>query len=163
MICLNCEAREHHTLDICDSPQCLSEPVVHREDLIKPHLQGHDLVKVRRRIFIRQFGRMERAAKDALKLARVSFSDGMPQTISTFAVDGEKLMMNTGKGRSSRAIASSNKAVKSGIAPSCANCHRKVQKPCWYCVKCDGRCYIIFCHGSSSHEFFRYLHLRTMR
>lgn len=139
MICLVCEAKEHHTLDICDSPQCMAEPVVHREDLIKPHLQGHDIVKVRRRIFIRQFGRMDRAAKEALELARASFAGDRPQTISNFAVDGEKLMMNVGKGKIGGTIATSSKAVGPGAAPTCANCKLYVQKPCWYCVECEGK------------------------
>jgi uncharacterized coiled-coil protein SlyX len=60
------------TVDFCSTPGCISQRVM-RDDMQKAHLPHHDLMKVRRVVHTRQFGKTYRDAKEALKQARTFF------------------------------------------------------------------------------------------
>jgi hypothetical protein len=61
-----------NTVDFCSTPGCLTQRVM-RDDMQKAHLPHHDLMKVRRVVHTRQFGKTYRDAKEALKHARTLF------------------------------------------------------------------------------------------
>ncbi|KAJ6591119.1 hypothetical protein DFH09DRAFT_1138663 [Mycena vulgaris] len=69
--CLVCQMKDtFDTVDLCTSTQdCITQRVM-REDMQKAHLPHHDLMKVRRVVHTRQFGKTYRDAKEALKQAR---------------------------------------------------------------------------------------------
>ncbi|KAK7042365.1 hypothetical protein R3P38DRAFT_2890069 [Favolaschia claudopus] len=71
--CLVCQMKDtFNTLDLCSAPECITERVV-RDDMQRPHLPHHDLMKVRRVVHTRFFGKTYRDAKEALKHARTLF------------------------------------------------------------------------------------------
>ncbi|KAJ7291115.1 hypothetical protein C8J57DRAFT_1458070 [Mycena rebaudengoi] len=72
--CLVCQMKDtFNTVDFCEAPGCLTQRVM-RDDMQKAHLPHHDVMKVRRVMHIRQFGKMYRDAKEALKYARTFFA-----------------------------------------------------------------------------------------
>ncbi|KAJ6610468.1 hypothetical protein B0H10DRAFT_411247 [Mycena sp. CBHHK59/15] len=71
--CLVCQMKDtFNTVDFCETPICLTKRVI-RDDMQKPHLPHHDLMKVRRVVHTRQFGKTYRDAKAALEQARTFF------------------------------------------------------------------------------------------
>jgi hypothetical protein len=64
-----------NTVDFCSTPDCIAHRVM-RDDMQKAHLPHHDLMKVRRVLHTRLFGKTYRDAKKALKLARTFFKPG---------------------------------------------------------------------------------------
>ncbi|KAJ7846349.1 hypothetical protein B0H14DRAFT_934544 [Mycena olivaceomarginata] len=71
--CLVCQMKDtFNTVDFCSTPDCLTQRVM-RDDMQKAHLPHHDLMKVRRVVHTRQFGKTYRDAKEALKYARTLF------------------------------------------------------------------------------------------
>ncbi|KAJ7666316.1 hypothetical protein B0H17DRAFT_1210747 [Mycena rosella] len=62
-----CDAR---AVNLCTTPDCLTQRVIW-DDMQKAHLPHHDLMKVRRVVHTRQFGKTYRDAKGALKHADV--------------------------------------------------------------------------------------------
>lgn len=78
------------------------------------HLPTHDILKVRRVVHIRQFGKTYRQALQALKKAREFF----PDEADAKAVESKKSTTLE--------------------PPRCAVCRRNVTQPCWFCVQCEG-------------------------
>ncbi|KAJ7326377.1 hypothetical protein DFH08DRAFT_941029 [Mycena albidolilacea] len=71
--CLVCQMKDtFNTVDFCSTPGCLTQRVM-RDDMQKAHLPHHDLMKVRRVVHTRQFGKTYRDAKEALKHAQTLF------------------------------------------------------------------------------------------
>ncbi|KAJ6588495.1 hypothetical protein B0H19DRAFT_978427 [Mycena capillaripes] len=71
--CLVCQMKDtFNTVDFCSTPGCISNRVV-RDDMQKAHQPHHDLMKVRRVLHKRQFGKTYREAKEALKRGRTFF------------------------------------------------------------------------------------------
>ncbi|KAJ7099683.1 hypothetical protein C8R44DRAFT_716668 [Mycena epipterygia] len=71
--CLVCQMKDDagfNTVDFCEAPECMTKRVMREEDMQKAHLPHHDLMKVQRVIHTRQFGKIYRDAKEALKHAR---------------------------------------------------------------------------------------------
>ncbi|KAJ7126471.1 hypothetical protein C8R43DRAFT_708313 [Mycena crocata] len=113
--CLTCRLEStFDTVDFCDHPSCLSAKVV-PTGLTKPHLPVHDVVKFRRVVHIRQFGKSFRQAQSALKRAREFFP----------GLDDDE----TGS--------SQLKRPTSIEIPRCAVCRKDVNQPCWFCVQCE--------------------------
>ncbi|KAJ7771114.1 hypothetical protein DFH07DRAFT_241844 [Mycena maculata] len=113
--CLSCRLEgsfDFDTVDFCDTGSCMSAKVV-PTGLTKLHLPTHDILKVRRVVHIRQFGKTYRQAQYALKRAREFFPH--PEDNET---EGE-----------------SHKPPSD--PPRCAVCRRLVTQPCWFCVECE--------------------------
>lgn len=148
-------------MDLCGSPECIADEVT-REDLAKAHLPHHDLVKVRRVIFTRQFGKMDRAAKEALERARAAFE--VDETAESEESDDENSDDESGNKESDhltlptpvtpkrlsiqsiaqrRGSVFTQTNVNTDGKPTCAVCKEKVTQPCWYCVQCQGTVFII--------------------
>src|SRR5882724_13288253 len=73
IICLFCQAKDTwNTVDLCEAPGCVAARI-EREDLTRPHLPTHDLMKVRRVVHTREFGKADRAARQGLVKARAIF------------------------------------------------------------------------------------------
>jgi hypothetical protein len=59
LFCLDCadnDTEAFNSLDLCCSPQCISQRITHRQDLEGPHEPSHRLVKVHVMLPKRQFG-----------------------------------------------------------------------------------------------------------
>ncbi|KAJ7068738.1 hypothetical protein C8F01DRAFT_978668 [Mycena amicta] len=101
-------------VDFCDTLSCTSTKVV-PTGLTKPHLPTHDILKVRRVVHIRQFGRTYREAQAALKRSREFFPDPQDQ-------DARK---------------------PPPPPPQCRVCRRSCTQPwCWFCVQCEDPSFI---------------------
>ncbi|KAJ7223972.1 hypothetical protein C8J57DRAFT_1591283 [Mycena rebaudengoi] len=108
--CLTCRLEgTFDTVDFCDNPSCMSAKVV-PTGLTRLHLPTHDILKVRRVVHIRQFGKTYRQAHQALKRAREYF----PNEDDSEAIE---------------------RVVRK--APNCAICKLAVMQPCWFCVQCE--------------------------
>ncbi|KAJ7461994.1 hypothetical protein FB451DRAFT_1267439 [Mycena latifolia] len=124
--CLTCQMKDtFNTIDFCESPGCMLQPVT-GDDLERPHVPAsHDLFKVRRVVHVRQFGKTYRDAKEALRKARSFFEeeteDGSEEGPSSPRPD-----------------------------PICAECNKPVAQPCWYCVNCDDPSFL--CDGCDSKD-----------
>ncbi|CAK5278153.1 unnamed protein product [Mycena citricolor] len=80
VICLECQTKENNkwnTIDLHEVEECIAGRVM-REDMDKPHLPHHDLLKVRHVLHRRQFGNTYRAAKAAVGQARVLLASSTP-------------------------------------------------------------------------------------
>ncbi|KAJ7057118.1 hypothetical protein C8F01DRAFT_1372414 [Mycena amicta] len=66
-----------NTVDFDESPGCMADRVM-RDDMQRPHLPHHDLIKLRRVLHIREFGKTFRNAKEALERARAVFKAAGP-------------------------------------------------------------------------------------
>ncbi|CAK5278366.1 unnamed protein product [Mycena citricolor] len=76
IICLECEVKKSgnwNTVDFHDLAGCMDRRVK-RDDMEKPHLPHHDVVKFRRFMHYRQFGKMYRDSKTALAQARAALA-----------------------------------------------------------------------------------------
>lgn len=93
-----------------------------RPDLPSPHLPSHDVFKVRAVVHQREFGKLDLAARNALKKARDAFT-------SAALVDDEKSM---------EAKSEDRRLNVSKRSPTCIVCSKLVSQPCWYCIICDG-------------------------
>ncbi|KAF7294308.1 hypothetical protein HMN09_01159800 [Mycena chlorophos] len=108
--CLTCRLEgTFDTVDFCNTLACTSAKVI-PTGLTKPHLPGHDVLKVRRVVHIRNFGRTYRDAQAAYKRSREFFPD--PDDPHPHRV------------------------VKR--PPECRVCRRAVDgNKCWFCVHCE--------------------------
>jgi hypothetical protein len=69
-----CQAKNTwDTVDLCDEPDFVCA-TIERDNLPQPHPPTHDVIKVRRVVHIRQFGRLDREAKGALERVRALLS-----------------------------------------------------------------------------------------
>ncbi|KAJ7216565.1 hypothetical protein GGX14DRAFT_696336 [Mycena pura] len=90
LTCLVCQMKEtFNTVDFHDSPSCKFTKLVLRDDMQKPHLPHHDLMKVRRVVHTRQYGKTYRDAKEALKNARAFFKTPKRVAADRNASDGD--------------------------------------------------------------------------
>ncbi|KAF7302096.1 hypothetical protein MIND_00776400 [Mycena indigotica] len=109
VICLTCRLEgTFDTVDFCDTLSCTSVKVV-PSGLTKAHLPNHDILKVKRVVHIRYFGRTFRDAQAALKRSREFFADPSDQ----------------------------EPRKRHKPAPNCRVCRRTVSQPCWFCVQCQ--------------------------
>ncbi|KAJ6475237.1 hypothetical protein C8R47DRAFT_1220710 [Mycena vitilis] len=110
--CLTCRLEDtFDTVDFCDTASCMSVKVV-PSGMTRPHLPTHDILKLRRVVHIRQFGKMYREGKRALAKARRLF----PTPVN---VDADAL------------------SDQVTVAPRCVVCDFPVTQPCWFCVQCE--------------------------
>jgi uncharacterized coiled-coil protein SlyX len=160
-----------NTVDFCSTPGCISNRVM-REDMQKPHLPHHDLMKVRRVVHTRQFGKTYRDAKEALKQARIVFKSAsaataVPQPDSESDTEDEdghaplpskrlsrvptlaiSIPQGPSKGLGSGYPMSAVSATRSQVPDPmssglpCCGCNKPVSQPCWYCVQCAGASFI---------------------
>ncbi|KAI0951411.1 hypothetical protein AcW1_008459 [Taiwanofungus camphoratus] len=126
VICLDCDT--NNTVDLCEDGRCLSAAVEleQRPDLSSPHLPSHDIFKVRAVAHQREFGKLDLAARNALKRARDAFT-------SAASVDYEKSM---------EAKSEDRRLNVSKRSPTCIVCSKLVSQPCWHCIICDGDTFI---------------------
>ncbi|KAF7292837.1 VPS13 domain-containing protein [Mycena indigotica] len=124
--CLVCQMKDTwNTVDFDDSPSCIAARV-NRDDMQKPHLPHHDLIKLRRVLHARDFGKSFRNAKAALETARGIFKAAGFQTTD----NSEPVSTPNGQG------------------PKCANCAKRLTMPCWFCVQCTEETFICWeCDG----------------
>ncbi|KAJ6593779.1 hypothetical protein B0H19DRAFT_34811 [Mycena capillaripes] len=114
--CLTCRLEDtFDTVDFCDTHSCTSVRVV-PTGMTRPHLPTHDILKLRRVVHIRQFGKTYREAKRALAKARQLFPPP-PETDADAASEIHLASETT--------------------APKCAVCEVPVTQPCWFCVQCE--------------------------
>ncbi|KAJ7291055.1 hypothetical protein C8J57DRAFT_208463 [Mycena rebaudengoi] len=115
MTCLTCRLEDtFDTVDFCDTPACSTMKVV-PTGMTRPHLPTHDILKLRRVVHIRQFGKTYREAKRALARARQLFPTPEADMDSSASSDSHA----------------------SRPAPKCASCNVQVTQPCWFCVQCE--------------------------
>ncbi|KAJ6458650.1 hypothetical protein C8R47DRAFT_995099, partial [Mycena vitilis] len=126
--CLTCRLEgTFDTVDFCDNESCTSVKVVPTglTTFQRPHLPTHDILKVRRVVHIRQFGKTYRQAQEALKRARKFFAD--PEI---------------------------DKRKSSLPAPRCSVCRRHATQPCWFCVQCEAPSLICMgCEAKKKYSF----------
>ena len=127
------------TIDFCEDPHCLSQRIV-RPHLVQPHIPAHDLVKLRRVVHIRDFGKTYRNAKDALERAR-GLLEGIVQYRPAPVDDDD----DDDDGEDDQPP---NSISVTPSALTCGGCEKVVSQPCWYCVHCSSwwllECFIIF-------------------
>ncbi|TFK85020.1 hypothetical protein K466DRAFT_647032 [Polyporus arcularius HHB13444] len=126
IVCLDCDSAK--TLNLCDDPRCRNSEVdvEKRADLAAPHLPAHAVFKVRTMMHLREFGKMDQAARSALKKARQTFDD-----VSELIEDERSFTRSPDVYRHSRAA----KVVQAKL--SCIVCKQRASKPCWYCIACQ--------------------------
>ncbi|KAJ6499432.1 hypothetical protein C8R45DRAFT_115543 [Mycena sanguinolenta] len=117
MLVFLCSRSKHPQVDFCDAPSCRSTKVV-PTGMTRPHLPTHDILKLRRVVHLRQFGKTYREAKRALAKARELF----PTTQADAAAGALEIQL----------------AYEAPRGPKCAVCEEFVTQPCWFCVQCDG-------------------------
>ncbi|KAJ7739936.1 hypothetical protein B0H16DRAFT_1568368 [Mycena metata] len=111
--CLTCRLEgTFDTVDFCDDPSCMSVKVI-PTGLTRPHIPTHDILKVRRTVHVRQFGKTYREARVALKKARAFF----PDPTETSGTD--------------------TSPTAPFETPRCAVCGRLAGQPSWFCVHCE--------------------------
>lgn len=148
IICLVCQSTEtFQTLNLCDSEQCIPA-TIDQPHLPKPHRPTHDVVKVRRVVFTRQFGRMDSDAREALQRSRALFPKHKTPTASV-VTKGLSVVSN-GQGKDNSAALTpvtphnarfsfiSPQLGMENSGPSCGVCKQGVTQPCWFCVQCAG-------------------------
>lgn len=119
LICLVCKVETLDlTVDVCDFPSCV-DALITRDDLQKPHLPAHNVVKTRREIHPPQLWQLIQTARDELKYSR--------KLLKGEAGTGASLDPEPG--------ATSKRANQQFL---CIGCKQPVTQPCWYCVKCTG-------------------------
>ena len=136
IICLDCESTKSlaHTVDFCGKQSCLeATKFPRRSDLTEPHTTMHDIVKTRKTVLARQFPKLKKEAKEAIKRAYSKL------LVRNDREGREKAMIdndNTIEGL--RAEANGTITTSEVPAPvfNCAVCHESVKRPCWYCVDC---------------------------
>ncbi|KAJ7031624.1 hypothetical protein C8F04DRAFT_1110026 [Mycena alexandri] len=165
--CLVCQVKDtFNTVDFCSTPGCIDNRCK-RDDMPKPHLPHHDLMKVQRVVHTRQFGETYRNAKAALKQARTFFKSpqaGVEDAESEADTDDETGHAPSAK-RLSRiptlavsiphrrptsvllpmsAVSVAQSQVPDPVpsGPACRVCTKPVSQPCWYCVQCAEESFI---------------------
>ncbi|KAJ6481736.1 hypothetical protein C8R45DRAFT_1002875 [Mycena sanguinolenta] len=166
--CLICQMKDTiNSVDFCSTQGCIDNRVV-RDDLQKAHLPHHDLLKVRRVVHTRQFGKIYRDAKEAIKQARTFFKPAAAEADSDSEVDSEDegghatlaaaKRISTMSGftkRLSTMPAVPNQGAQTTAPPTqkapepvvvygppCCACKKPVTQPCWYCVQCGEATFI---------------------
>ncbi|OSX57145.1 hypothetical protein POSPLADRAFT_1050210 [Postia placenta MAD-698-R-SB12] len=76
IVCIDCDVA--NTVDLCDDPRCSLTRVdlERRPDLPSPHLSSHSVFKVRKMLHLKDFGKVDSAAREALKRATATLRDG---------------------------------------------------------------------------------------
>lgn len=154
VVCLDCDPHSQETLDtidLCDRPTCVSctVPVTRREDLDSPHLPTHHLMKLYTVLHMRQYGRVERAAKLALKRVNRWIASGLGSRIGGGGVSSlSNGLLTPMRTTFLPAISISESSVDGMSIASplvesrdifiCRKCEQPVTLPCWYCVACPG-------------------------
>ncbi|KAJ6511394.1 hypothetical protein C8R47DRAFT_732752 [Mycena vitilis] len=162
--CLVCQMKDtFNTVDFCSAPECVAARVM-RDDMQKAHLPHHDLMKLRRVVHMRQFGKTYRNAKAALKHARTFFKSATGPAAALGNDSGSDSDTEDEEGHATvaikrasqlptlavsipqtsrpastlgmplSAVSTAPNPVSSG--PPCFACHKPVSQPCWYCVQC---------------------------
>ncbi|KAF8208355.1 hypothetical protein K438DRAFT_1813864 [Mycena galopus ATCC 62051] len=170
--CLICQMKDtFNTVDFCSTPGCIDNRVT-SDELQKPHLPHHDLMKVRRVVHRRFFGQTYRDAKEALKQARAFFTSPSDATAeeeeessdsesdtedegghAPVPLSGKRLSRRPGlaisippgappAGPSSGLPMSAVSAARQVLGPPCCACNKPVSQPCWYCVQCAKESFI---------------------
>lgn len=142
--CLTCQVKKpFSTVDFCAEPGCISVRVFN-DELFRPHQPTHDLVKLRRVVHLRQFGKTYRDAKEALKHARTFFASDEPKElvspkslVSSKSLMSSKALMSAVGGSDSGFEDALDADLDTRAGPRCANCNNAVTQPCWYCVQCE--------------------------
>ncbi|KAJ6618743.1 hypothetical protein B0H10DRAFT_1794829 [Mycena sp. CBHHK59/15] len=123
--CLTCRLEDtFDTVDFCDTPSCSTVKVAVSDHHVlsqRAHLPTHDVMKLRRVVHLRQFGKTYREAKRALAKAR-QFFPSVEDDADANAIE---------KYHESRA------PIPRDSSPKCAACDIPVTQPCWFCVQCE--------------------------
>ncbi|KAJ7115468.1 hypothetical protein C8R44DRAFT_928540 [Mycena epipterygia] len=90
--CLECQMKK--TVDFCELPDCITSRV-NRDDMQKPHLPHHDLMKVRRVVHTGEFDKIYRNAKEALQHARTFFKSSADGVASVKRADDSENEVDT--------------------------------------------------------------------
>ena len=85
------------------------------------------MFKVRTMMHLREFGKMDHAARAALKRARLTFKDA-----------AEVLAEEASTTDNPDVRPHSRVATITLAKLSCIVCKTRVSKPCWYCIFCQG-------------------------
>lgn len=151
IICLVCQSKDtFHTLNICDHEACTAA-TINEPHLQRPHLPTHDVVKVRRVVFTRQFGKMDKDAREALHRSRNLFpKHKVAPAAGTRGISVVTNGLHIGQGKDPHSAFSpiiphtarfsfiSPQPETEKSRPSCGICKRSVMQPCWFCVQCAG-------------------------
>ncbi|KAH9855711.1 hypothetical protein C2E23DRAFT_723446 [Lenzites betulinus] len=135
-MCLDCGIRT--TVDLCSKSDCQEATIGpdRRDDLVAPHLPSHRVLKVRRVIHRhREFGNIYRAAQAALIRADEALADA-----DDIASPQSPPHYGHSRGLSQIAKIKAEQFVEREL--SCAGCHTRVSRPCWYCIECDDECFV---------------------
>lgn len=130
-MCLDCGIRK--TVDLCNRVECREATIGldRRDDLVSPHQPSHRIVKFRRVVHRhREFGKMYRAAQAAVNRADQALADAdnlvSPQVLHG---DSEHLRHPSVRTRTEQLV---------DRKLSCVGCQKRIFRPCWYCIECDG-------------------------
>ncbi|KAJ7177914.1 hypothetical protein C8R46DRAFT_1212646 [Mycena filopes] len=156
--CLICQRKNlFNTVDFCPRPECITKQIV-LDDMEKVHQPHHDLLKVRRMVHRRQFGKTNQDAKEALKRARALFKE-YAETGQANPVESDGGVPLSAKRLShilSQGLPSVAPTADIQVAgpPSCGACGKPVSQPCWYCVQCQEGTFICWeCDAKPFIEF----------
>ena len=61
------------TMNLCSEPECVNSTIIFEAADRKPHLPSHRVVKTRRPIYDREFGRVEQDARGMFNLSHAIF------------------------------------------------------------------------------------------
>ena len=152
-MCLECESKDTEnwdSIDLCENAACVAARVTteQREDLTSPHEPTHRMMKLRSAMHLRQTGRVDKAAREALKKAERIVKETLADRHAPPPASATSLLSPTGlpfvKKRSSmlrmskRASVASFRSDVSHRKIMCGVCHEPVSLPCWYCIYCSG-------------------------
>ncbi|KAF7319371.1 VPS13 domain-containing protein [Mycena chlorophos] len=144
--CMVCQVKgTWDSVDFDESVDCFSERVM-RDDLQRPHLPHHDLIKLRRVLHIRDWGKTFRRAREGMERARTIMKAASPPVEESTVSDASKRMSMAAKRLSvapKSALANPEKTA-AGTGPRCANCAKTLSlaQPSWFCVFCEQETFI---------------------
>jgi hypothetical protein len=98
--------------------------------LMRPHLPTHDILKVRRVVHLRNFGKLVRTARNALERARRAFEGDLTTEADAYDSDDAAPIID---------LAPREPLASMDAALRCALCQDEVTQPCWYCVQCESQ------------------------
>ena len=125
VVCLDCpETSYSATIDLCADPRCyLAEAI--RDDLVKPHLPSHDILKARSDIQWHEITKLKETGRDVLRQWRLKPS----------LLDEATGVDDNGKTGLSSPFREDSLTEQSS---RCFACREVLSQPYWYCTQCAG-------------------------
>ena len=134
-----------NTINLCDAPDCVVTRV-EWEDLLWLHLPTHDIMKVRCVVHMWEFKTTAQEARKALVMARAVFAgkDLVEDSSDGESDDHNESGSDGGGNNKSKVTDAVQKEVSASVVTrlACAVCDKQVTQPCWYCMRCNGPCFI---------------------